>query len=497
MTNSKRTLSWAEQLMSLDTETYENYVLRCCMSDADLYRRMSKVLCRKITTKGNVVFTNNFSSIHSYTLYRAIDTFNNLFDSSADFVEITKQGLKTCLNILAADATDMLIDPETFPQVISLWERLMTDISKEEAIAIVADTWSAWLTAKQTKLNAREMLRTGADMDVSRHLTEMEKIKERIANAAAPAEKTTFGVLDVLYQKTSIVERIPLSRTFRGLGECLGGGLGKKEHVIFVVPTGRGKTVLACQLAVETAMSKRHTLLITTEQTPEELVPRMLSCTSYASKKLHRIPFEPIRDGLTPEVMETLTEAQKEYVAMFAESTSKYLHMENWSDTAGTVDDIESVLKRVNESLPEGEEIELLILDWIGGALVTGITDQGAKRLIYKEAAKKMKILASRYNIACLSTAQANNKALGKARITSEHIAECTSLHDEAVAAFGISAMRTDEGVDEDGVKRYSYKDVQNICCFKSRKGVAQEMRIWCNFAFQRFDAHEKLKSSN
>jgi hypothetical protein len=96
--------------------------------------------------------------------------------------------------------------------------------------------------------------------------------------------------------------------------------------------------------------------------------------------------------------------------------------------------------------------------------------------------------IAYKYNVACISTAQADKAALGKKRVTGENFADCKSLHDEAEVAFGLSAIRTTETDDATGEKTSSYKNEQRLFCFKSRKAEGMDIPVLCNFKYQRFD---------
>jgi hypothetical protein len=80
-----------------------------------------------------------------------------------------------------------------------------------------------------------------------------------------------------------------------------------------------------------------------------------------------------------------------------------------------------------------------------------------------------------------MAGASANNKA----RITEEHLAECKMIHQNADAAFGISALRGSD--DNSSGAQSSYSDKQYINCFKARKGRGLFFEVKREFKYQRF----------
>lgn len=475
-------------LITNSPEKYEDFVLASCLKSEDMWQKLSKVLCQVTKKSGSyevVNFVNDFTTPEKYALFRAILLFR---ETPGTTVDIPRAGIEAALgSLLATDA--MVLAGVDESDVLDLYEALNKDYSKESVEAIVLTTWTSWITNIRIQQQLLNLKRTGAAADVVAKLDAINNIVSDIGDMSK-TEKTTFSLSDVLIQEQVIIDRIPLSNTFKGLNECLGGGFGKKEHALFVVPTGRGKTVLSCQIAAEVAAAGRHVLLITTEQHPDQLAPRMVSCMSYkmAKSPMGRIAFGKIKDGITKDIYDSFTNDQLTVLNAFASATNPYLHMENWVCSTNEVSDIRKLLDRVNKTLPKGESIEMVILDWIGGAITKGITDNNVKRNVLKAAAVEMHEIAYEYNVACISTAQADKSALGKKRVTGENIADCKSLHDEAEVAFGLSAIRTTETDEVTGEKTASYKNEQRLFCFKSRKAEGMDIPVLCNFQYQRFD---------
>ena len=372
-------------LITNSPEKYEDFVLASCLKSEDMWQKLSKVLCQVTKKSGSyevVNFVNDFTTPEKYALFRAILLFR---ETPGTTVDIPRAGIEAALgSLLATDA--MVLAGVDESDVLDLYEALNKDYSKESVEAIVLTTWTSWITNIRIQQQLLNLKRTGAAADVVAKLDAINNIVSDIGDMSK-TEKTTFSLSDVLIQEQVIIDRIPLSNTFKGLNECLGGGFGKKEHALFVVPTGRGKTVLSCQIAAEVAAAGRHVLLITTEQHPDQLAPRMVSCMSYkmAKSPMGRIAFGKIKDGITKDIYDSFTNDQLTVLNAFASATNPYLHMENWVCSTNEVSDIRKLLDRVNKTLPKGESIEMVILDWIGGAITKGITDNNVKRNVLKK----------------------------------------------------------------------------------------------------------------
>ena len=164
------------------------------------------------------------------------------------------------------------------------------------------------------------------------------------------------------------------------------------------------------------------------------------------------------------------------------ERMKPYLHFVNWIGTGKNVkEDLESTVRR---HIDQYGCVDLLVFDWYGSALGDSV-DPATRRQMYMDAAWKIKQMAVAYNMACVSFAMAGAAANNKARITEEHLAECKMIHQNADAAFGISALRGSD--DNSSGAQSSYSDKQYINCFKARKGRGLFFEVKREFKYQRF----------
>ncbi len=285
------TLTPQKQFMYDMPEVYERLILLALDSDKDFWYAISRTLC---LTKDKR-FVNDFTSLQNYTIYRAIHHWRTL-TAGAPFSPISEGGLLASMFALTQlPAPFVSIELTTkFAQEFLSWKK---QYSAEEAYAAVKDTWNTWLTNRKSTQILLDYNRS-VNPDINKSLDTLRTAVNEVNKTDDITDQEDWTIDMLAAHEEPVVELILLSTDFRTTNQCLGGGLGKKEHVIFVVPTGGGKTVLACQLAVDLAQAGHGVLLVTTEQHPMELHPRCISNLSYQMG--NPIKFAIIKDGLTP-----------------------------------------------------------------------------------------------------------------------------------------------------------------------------------------------------
>lgn len=474
----------AEVILQRDPELFECYALVALNHSDQLWYDISPYLCVE-KTNTREFFVNDFSNAAYYALYRALKFGRErLAESGSSFVVIPDSEILNALAILAQDPISPVLAPEKIIEFYQVWISINNKVDREFAILTIKSAWKVWLSRKKTqRALARVHALDGEGLDKA--LATVQKVNSDISSTG----DSIVSISDLVGYEQPVIERLPLSdNPFKHLNEVLGGGFGRTEHSLFVAPSGGGKTVLACQLAADLAMNGRRVLLISTEQSATELLPRFISCISGAQAvaKKERIPFKQIKDNCNLKVLgDILSAAQYKTAMEILENLNGKLFIENWRP-GRSVYDIQSSLDRVNRQL-KSDKIDVVILDWIGKALAEQTVEQGKLRLLYSDAASAMKDLAIRNNIATISMAQATADSVGKAHIDNSCIAECHSLHNEATVAVGISAMKAKDASDADSTSS-SYALHQCFYCFKARKSEAQKFMMRRNFGYQRFD---------
>lgn len=458
-----------KSLQTIEPEIYEQHLLAAIDKSQVMYALISPLLCIKTGTSYD---RNDFEYPLHYAVYKAIRNWKRL-RSSRDLpidVPLSDNGIRTQLTLLSKEARPC-IDEDNIDEACVLYAHIRDKITEEDAITVIADTWKSWLKSRQLQNDANE-IRRGAVADPDTFIANISASQQKISAAGNESDFKDFD-LSFISGDTLNIERFTLGKNFTHLNSIL-GGLGRQEHVIFCAPTGGGKTVMACQIAADIASSGKQVLYISTEQPDRELYPRIIS-------SLTSIDFSVLKDG--GDLRKVLSPGQIGAVTEVIQRLKPYLHFSNWIGTGRNVkEDLEATVRKF---IDKYGQLDLLVFDWYGSALGDSM-DPAVKRQMYMDAAWKIKQMAVMYNMACVSFAMAGANANNKSRITEEHLAECKMIHQNADAAFGISAVR--ENTAGDGEKaEASYSDRQHINCFKARKGKGMFFPVIREFKYQRF----------
>lgn len=469
-----------------DPEGYEKMLLAGVLRVESVWVRMKAWLCHE--TAGGSSYVNDFTNNLHYVFYLLLQEARVLSDGaecaegefavpSLDMMHLamkTKEDDKGFIRQLSA-LPDDCID--------TLYSELTSKYSDDELKKTVLPTCLAWLQRRKLETGVTKISLDDSSGSPSAQLNRLQGQLDAIGSADDEDEFHTIGDNG----NVQIVERMPVGAPFLKFDISLGGGLGKKEHIIVCAPTGQGKTIFACQLAATAAAKLKQVLFISTEQDHVETEPRFISCCSKWDG-LAPIKYELIKDGVDDalDTSKKLTDAQRETVVKIRGRLAPYLHMVNWQGGEKTVYDIPMLVRRAKNRFGN---IDIVILDWIGAALEDSSNRNKEKRELYQEAAVVMKNVAFNENVATVSMAQTTRDSIGVKMINESHLAECKSLHWQATAAYGISALRkrlTDADLDNsDGQAVFETR--QYMHAFKSRKSRGIVFPIERDFDYQRF----------
>ena len=265
------------------------------------------------------------------------------------------------------------------------------------------------------------------------------------------------------------------------LNSAIGGGFRKGESTLVAAMTGGGKTVLATQLAFDFAFSDTNVLLVTTEQRPNELTPRILS--NYL-----RIPFSEFQmpgEGTVLPKHIMRTPRYMENIAKMTSIMNKNLRFLDWSDGEGksVEEHLDADLDAIVNDPEDPFAVDVVIFDWIGGALSKSTSRE--IREIYLRASTHLHELAKRRDVCVVMFAQLNkSQAERKLTCISSMLAECKSMPDQATNAIYISSVRPAPGEGDFGD---SYSDIQQFTVDKARKGPGGWFKVKREFKYQKF----------
>lgn len=464
---------------------YEKFLLAGVLRVETIWVKMRSWLCVDVSSRAS---RNDFTSPLNYAFYETMKYARFVTEpDDGSFVVPTADAMKAAEECLRGDRKmARLMSAVGSDELEELYTDILSLSSDSELEAIVSPTCLLWLKNRKLALGIQDIDLNGVSHDPGSRLDSLKS--EITAISGGDEEDDEFHSLGDS-DGGIVVERIQLPAPFINFNNSLGGGLGLKEHIIVCAPTGQGKTIFACQLAATVAMAKKHVVFISTEQSFVETEPRFIAnCSCTSSSALAKIPFDKVKDGVDDAMSKNgvLTDDQIATIKKIREDLRPYLHMVDWQGGKYSVTDIVGVVQRAKKRFGD---IGLVILDWIGAALTDNTSDPHEKRILYQQAAEVMKNMAINENVAAVSMAQTTKDSVGVKVITEAHLAECKSLHWQATAAYGISAIRkrlTDDDINNDEGNA-TYEDTQYMNAFKSRKCKGLIFPITREFDYQRF----------
>lgn len=456
---------------------YEDMIFMAALRCQALWPMFDKTLCWSLDYKSEHNDFHRESSKQRYHAFCALRRYRSIQSEATKGVIDGAPSvgvIRNFLEVMHLDSPTVVLDTDIAPACTYYEEALKDTTPGAEIEPIIKASYPDWILERRVfhAQDSAEILKAFGDDFIRLLQNTADDLKSRITSTD---EDTLKDVGMLMEQEEDNTQRIPFSPAMGILNNALGGGLGRKEHIVFVGPTGSGKTVMACQLAANMALQGNKVCYVTTEQPAIEIMPRMLSNLSSYGAEPGKIPFRLIKDGINKSILSPEQVKSLEYISGKLKGN---LGIEEWLGSGLTASDLEATVRKF---VTRYGSIDVLILDWIGGALASEL-DPDLKRSNYLDAATKMKDLAYSYNMATISMAQAVAGTEKVRYISDRHIAECKTLHREAVAGFGISALAN---VSEN--TETTYQNEQYLYAFKSRKAPGLAIDITRRFDYQTF----------
>jgi hypothetical protein len=454
-------------LVDTQRDWFEAQVLAGCLQSKAFYDRASGVIC--VDPQNPKKTFEDFSYPADNLIYRLIQQYRKSCAGKPGLEIVPVSFLAVTAQAMAA-VGDML--PEQVPQLVDR----VTFLSAQPVaglLPVIESSIGYWLGKSRA-----QKITTRASADPSWTPEDLvRELSQSVDHAHRAASKTyQFEIGGGRLNKTLDIHRIQ-----SGLAEYdrrMGGGFGYKEFSLGIAATGAGKTVHALQTAVTFALNGYPGMFITTEQSHDQLEPRVYS-------NFCDIPFEFIKDGVDIEKLPA--DKQEKILALEARLKGK-LQISNWNTdrSKSIVSDLQNEVLKFKDTY--GVRPHWLVFDWIGGALgQMSIQDLAVIRHVYQQTADKLADIAEQENMVTIAYAQANvQQARNNVRIDSSCLAECKTMGRTASTIFGISNLQeTTEGMENGGNSPFLPK--QYIFISKARKGTGGLIPVYRKFEFQRF----------
>jgi hypothetical protein len=340
---------------------------------------------------------------------------------------------------------------------------------------------------------------------MSRPIT-TEDVLERATTAHQPHGPNVMAhgsAADILLDSSA--ERLPAIPTgLRGLDMALGGGLRYTSTTLIAGTNGSGKTVLATQLGRHYVLLGLRVLFISTEESPQQLLARMLS--GYLKVPINEFIDMKPAPGMSysdmqhmvmqqPLIPAHIAEQHRDRIEAFREASRNRLWLWNWSEgehsVRGELPVLLRKLKQERDFVPQ-----VLIFDWIGRGLGGADTMSTSTMDVRHHFNAAMGAIASdtianrRISVVLCQLNQGQVKHSTK-WVDMSMTGESKSLSDRVQNFIGMTSLKI-----EDDNRQMLSSPIQFLCVAKCRYGDNRRSSVGVrtNFRIQTFE--DMTKSS-
>jgi hypothetical protein len=441
-------------------ETFESQVLICTIRSLDFFQRFQGVICLEPDGETRC---SDFSNPIDNVVYRAIRAYRKATASSKESIP-SHQDLAGLLFLMSYQGD--INDTERDMAVARVHELLAAPGMSPELVATSVGHWIKKTRAQKITVRASSGLIQMDDL-----LSQLQQNADVINGSTGNKTRYTFKEAMKKSQESD-VQRYPMG--IPAVDAALGGGFAKGEFTLVPIPSGGGKTVLACNLVTNFSRQGLKGILITTEQGPDELMPRFISAGC-------EIPFSAIKDGVK---LDKLNAEQQTRIHQFQDILEEHVVLVDWGKSDhDAATEIPNEIRNARKKLGQ---VDYVILDWIGGSLGAAFKGQLDKlRLIFKRTADSLDQHAKNENVFTIGFAQTTpSLSHNKRKIDRTMVGECKTMHERATNVIGVSALQEDT---EEGSGKPNFLLKQWFNLDKSRKSVGGCVPVKRDFAYQRF----------
>ena len=454
----------------------ETWIFDASLCDYDFWLSVAERVCVNPETGKDM---DDFDNVHRNIIFTGIRSLFkiNYTDSQGDIKPNNPDPDILKAFLLHEASQGNLCATEEVPEVIDFYKETLDRLKPNAHLKAIATKFvPMWLSKKRAKY-------LGA---TAKHMTleQLLSASERHSDAVSSVSENTDSV--ILYGKHKRYQEVSggiLLTTLPMLSKSL-GGLFKGDAYMFQAPTGGGKTVMAVQLLVDLVGSSNCGIFISTEQPWKELEPRIIANTcqidiGHESLK-NRFDYESLKSQKFN--ISKVDEWEKAAAGKFA-----FFHW-NSDNTQSVKTDLEATLRKGKALL--GKDPDFVILDWIGGAIGSDANHENL-RFTYQNTSDAFAAAAQKHKFIGIAFAQSKADKVYYT-LSSEHLAECKTMHRKYTALVGITAITAKDEKEMDGSKA-KYENKQYFDVAKSRKGEPARISVDRLFQFQKFQERGRL----
>jgi replicative DNA helicase len=223
------------------------------------------------------------------------------------------------------------------------------------------------------------------------------------------------------------------------LDKLMANGMQDGDTMLFLGPTGGGKTVFGTQVAWARARQQKYVAYFSYEQSVEQGdIPRRILAMAAGVSKDVIAATKP--EQWAPGVMEKLQAAREAY--------GKYLLAYSMAEGNAGRGGVEEIKTAFREAERDGHRPDMLILDWIGSAALRQMSgmkngNQAAKTGVMSQIVQDFTSFCRQAKVRGIILAQLDNKSKNSKGIepTGDKAADCKSMDSSCRFVLGIARL--------------------------------------------------------
>ncbi|MEQ2005820.1 MAG: ATPase domain-containing protein [Limisphaerales bacterium] len=480
-------MSPLQTLIETSALTYERYLLTALARSIRFYRTHRANLCPINPATGR--YRQDFSTNRFNLIYKAIVMFWCCYD----IVPVTAD-----MEIPQLHLEALIIDAANRGEIPSdVAQEILNDIKLDlyagpppnpaflEAMGGAAFTyWLNLRVASQTvnKLNAQAAASSTTLDDLAATVTKAKMQLPGSTNTIVTGQAALHGSRLI---KGAIKTGLP------DLDAALGGGLNWGQSTMIAGVNGGCKTLFTVQLAGAGLCARRNVVFISTEEPMDRIIQRLVMNQCHIPADLiNVVPQVDMSDriGVLAKTIAPELWASPIYgprLQALEALLDKHLWLVNWTDSSRSV--VGNFDSEIEKLRAVGCEPEMILFDWIGGALEQDRNVE-RRRLLFEESANHLINFGKQNNAVMVMVAQLDKvKTVGKARPTMAMLSECKTMTNNIHNFIGISSLLEANRTIAEGGSRLQPRQFLNVD--KARYGKAGAVQVLLRLDEQRIVA--------
>lgn len=459
-------------LIETSALTYERYLLTALARSIRFYRTQRANLCPINPVTGR--YRQDFSTKRFNQTYKAIDMFWRFYDS----VPVTAD-----MDIPQAHLEAMITDAANRGEIpTDVAQEILNDIKLDLYAgpppvpafleAMGGAVFAYWLDLRVASQTVNQL-----NAQAAASSTTLDDLAATVSKAKLQLPGSTKSIVtgQAALHGSRLVKGV-IKTSLPGLDAALGGGLNWGQSTMIAGVNGGCKTLFAIQLAGAGLCARRNVVIISTEEPMDRIIQRLvMNQCQIPADLMNVVPQVDVSDriGVLAKTIAPELWASPIYgprLQALEALLDQHLWLMDWTDSSrSVVGNLDSEMEKLRGT---GCEPEMIIFDWIGGALKQD-RDVDHRRLL-EESANHLINFGKRHNTVMVMVAQLDKvRANGKERPTMAMLSECKTMTNNVHNFIGISSILEANRTTLEGGSRLRSQQFLNVDKARYSRGGA------------------------